>query len=263
MSGFLSDLAPREVTLPAGECAVLLSLNGTVVGHGSRSGNPILVTASGGLLLTGPIRVVLHFSRGSHRWLEIGWMQEGLRLLSQWQEKVTGQRPGELTALQMGSSPAGPGKSALELWDELSHGERNQEPALIGLIAGVCHLAQNPPTRDLLAAISETAPEPLLNLMRAVKKSPHDSWSLKEAASMAGYSAFHLSRTFRASIDYGFPEFVDRCRTEVAVEMLSSSDHSLEDVASACGFGSTQAFRSACREYLGLLPSEIRSLTQG
>jgi transcriptional regulator GlxA family with amidase domain len=52
---------------------------------------------------------------------------------------------------------------------------------------------------------------------------------------------------------------VDRCRTECAVELLCSSDSAVDLVASSCGFGTTQGLRESVKEYLGLVPSEIRS----
>jgi transcriptional regulator GlxA family with amidase domain len=57
----------------------------------------------------------------------------------------------------------------------------------------------------------------------------------------------------------GFHEFVDRTRTEYAVHLLTSTDHAIDVVATEAGFGTTQGLRESVKEYLGLVPSELRS----
>lgn len=95
-------------------------------------------------------------------------------------------------------------------------------------------------------------------LVQAIKTHPEKNWSLSCAAEVAGYSPFHLSRLFKATANMGFPEFVDRCRTEIAIERVISSNDSIALIADQCGFGSPQAIRNALREFTGFLPSELR-----
>lgn len=98
-------------------------------------------------------------------------------------------------------------------------------------------------------------------LVDAIRNQPQKSWNLTEAAELAGYSPFHLSRLFKATANMGFPEFVDRCRAEIAINALISSQQSIILIAEQCGFGSPQALRNATREYTGFLPSELRIQT--
>ena len=79
---------------------------------------------------------------------------------------------------------------------------------------------------------------------------------------MAGYSPFHFSRVCKQLVGYGFHEYVDRCRTECAIDMLVSTDSAVDLVASTCGFGTTQGLRESVKEYLGLVPSELRSMPE-
>ncbi|ARU40357.1 hypothetical protein CCB80_04075 [Armatimonadetes bacterium Uphvl-Ar1] len=95
-------------------------------------------------------------------------------------------------------------------------------------------------------------------LVHAIKTRPENNWSLSCAAAVAGYSPFHLSRLFKATANMGFPEFVDRCRTEIAIERVISSNDSIALISDQCGFGSPQAIRNALREFTGFLPSELR-----
>jgi AraC-like DNA-binding protein len=59
---------------------------------------------------------------------------------------------------------------------------------------------------------------------------------------------------------FGFHEYVDRCRTETAIEMLCNTDEPIDTVAAMTGFGTTQGLRESVKEYLGLVPSEIRAV---
>jgi AraC-like DNA-binding protein len=103
-------------------------------------------------------------------------------------------------------------------------------------------------------------PSFLEELLKRVKYEAAYGWSLKKAAEFVGYSPFHLSRTFKAFMGYGFPEFVDRARVELAIKYLSESVHSVDQVATLCGYCSTHGLREAMKQYVGFLPSEIRML---
>ncbi|MFX6834700.1 helix-turn-helix domain-containing protein, partial [Acinetobacter baumannii] len=83
-------------------------------------------------------------------------------------------------------------------------------------------------------------------------------WSLKRAADMVGYSTFHFSRTFRAVTKLGFPDYVDRARTDFAVNLILNNEEHFDAVAQQSGFATTSSLRSALKEHLGLLPSELR-----
>jgi transcriptional regulator GlxA family with amidase domain len=122
----------------------------------------------------------------------------------------------------------------------------------------VTHLMMMP---DLvqLSSTPPSLPPSIQDLVDAVRKNPSNSWPLRDAADRAGYSPFHFSRVFKSLVGFGFHEYVDRCRTELAVSMLATSDRPVESVAQASGFGTTQGLRESIKEYLGLVPSELRS----
>jgi len=262
ISGSISDLLSREVSVDASENVLLMSLSGSAVWVSDRMGIRDVQAPKGAIFARGPLKFDVHFSRGIHRWLEISWRDDAIRTLAEWQAGELGTKSGTWNC-QFDDHSEFLNESLANLWDALTGGTRNQEPLLLVIISILVEMSVTGQIKDTLAAIPDSVPEPLNSLMREVKKRPTDSWSLREAANMAGYSAFHLSRTFRIALDFGFPEFVDRCRTELAVKALLSSDESIEEIANKCGFGSTQALRSACREYLGFLPSEIRSVQIG
>ncbi len=97
--------------------------------------------------------------------------------------------------------------------------------------------------------------------MEAVRAEPVKDWSLKVAAQVAGYSQYHLSRTFRNELGYGLPEFVERCRVEMALKQINSGSRDFNEVAIASGFATPSAFREALKKIVGVLPSELRRMT--
>lgn len=112
-----------------------------------------------------------------------------------------------------------------------------------------------------LTPIFRDGADPISDLIESIKSAPQTQWNLTEAAKLAGYSPFHLSRVFRSIANMGFPEFVDRCRTEVAITKLLKGTDTMSVVSAQSGFGTPQAMRNAFREYTGFLPSEMRSNT--
>jgi len=196
------------------------------------------------------------FGRGAHEALLISWDHAAMPFLKE---------PIERAGQNLCFCHFAPGNPiANGLYQEVAAIEDSQElevrPIVGTLLAFGVHQCLNASDQKLiLADIPAEATGSMLQLLEAVKARPQEAWSLKEAAAMAAYSAFHLSRTFRSLTDYGFPEFVDRARTEIAVAMLMRSSYGIDEIAAQCGYGSSQALRNACREYLGLLPSELKT----
>lgn len=113
-------------------------------------------------------------------------------------------------------------------------------------------------TELCLAPLPVDLPDPIFGLIEKVRLTPAKTWTLKQAADLAGYSPFHLSRTFKHHVGYGFPDFVLRCRSEIAVKLLCNTNRQVDAIRLTSGFSSIQAMREALKEFLGFLPSELR-----
>ncbi|MCU0316560.1 MAG: helix-turn-helix transcriptional regulator [Fimbriimonadaceae bacterium] len=261
LTGFAS--APALVSYQVGEnrTSVLISIAGSALHHSSLPGGGSIQTPMSAAVLGGAEHYHTAFSRGQQKWIELVLEDRALALLADWKNshRLLSTK-GLIHIVRLESDAGFVTPLAVGIWKAYSSSEVDTDAQVVALVAGILDLAGAGYSGQPLASLPESAPESLVTLMKAVKQDPTKAWSLKDAAYMAGYSAFHLSRTFRTLMDYGFPEFVDRCRTERALEFIISSDRSLDEIALSCGFGSTQAMRGACREYVGLLPSEIRSL---
>lgn len=225
---------------------------------GTDSDSPQMMTAGCVAAVQRGRDVNLSFGRGLQTWLVYSWDERDLKPVSGLIESQH-WKDGLGAAFVDETTPA-----CKAVFDMLRVADDEPstllDPALTAVAALCTEAIEHGPPSHILAPVPPLAPDLLKGLLESVREDPSKSWSLKDAADLVGYSAFHLSRVFRAHAPYGFPVFVDRCRAERALEMLTTTEATYHDVSLQCGFGSTQAMRNACRDYYGLLPSEIRSL---
>jgi transcriptional regulator GlxA family with amidase domain len=82
---------------------------------------------------------------------------------------------------------------------------------------------------------------------------------LVDVASVIGCSSGHFSRTFHATVGVSFKKYLTQLRLASAMKMMSESDASLCDVASACGFSDQSGFSRAFTRNVGITPFKWRS----
>ena len=98
--------------------------------------------------------------------------------------------------------------------------------------------------------------------LRRVKEFIHakieDELTLSDMAQSVGLSTAHFSDMFRKSTGETPHQFVLRCRTERAKEILRRAELRVLDVAVACGFKTQQHFARVFRQLCGSSPTEYR-----
>ena len=98
--------------------------------------------------------------------------------------------------------------------------------------------------------------------LRRVKEFIHanieDDLTLSDMAQSVGLSTAHFSEMFRKSTGETPHQFVLRCRTERAKEILHKAELRVLDVAMACGFKTQQHFARVFRQLCGASPTEYR-----
>ncbi len=82
--------------------------------------------------------------------------------------------------------------------------------------------------------------------------------SLFSVAEHLGVSQSHLSREFVKHTGEQPVKYLTKLRLEKAIDMLCSTDLSLEGISSACGFGNGNYFSKVFRKYMQISPSEFR-----
>lgn len=198
-------------------------------------------------------------SRGQHTAYWFSWYKDCAGLLSRWMEEQRALRP------------HGPGLSLIPADESTSVTIRELtqcavgqspivEPKLLGSLQVLAVTAYQAKETFALAQKPHGMSEGLRTLVEAVIADPTREWSLKLASQVAGYSQFHLSRTFRAEMGVGLPEFVERCRIETALHRLNSGTKDLNEIALVSGFATASAFREALKKVVGVLPSELRRM---
>ena len=260
ITGSVPRIATGAAFVPNAHNALILNLSGTLLARSAPSGRLVIV-APRSLTFVRAGRLVVQAARGDHESVLVTWPAGATPVLERW---LNGRAGGKASAgsRAVACKPIDPHfLSAFERFNAAVKGPvEAMEPLVLSVLYEVVARLMSSGDQVQLAALPLDLPETIKELIVKVRKNPAAPWPLKDAADMAGYSPFHFSRVFKQLVGYGFHEFVDRSRTECAVEMLVTTESAVDLVASTCGFGTTQGLRESVKEYLGLVPSELRAV---
>lgn len=248
-----------SLQVPDGSYVVMANESGALVVSQYQGPEIPLIGPRSIYLAHGPCDLCVQVARGAHTLYVIQWQQTETRALHRWAvDQVHGGFEEPFATVISAQPYTAIGSVFDRLVAACQGAHASHEPKVLGAVHELVGLALTTPAEFRLTCIPDNLPDSVDHLVRGVRAQPSAPWGLKEAAVYAGYSPFHLSRTFRGHLGMGFPEYVDRCRTEMAVGQLLAGNQPIEEIASACGFGSAQGLRDSFREYLGILPSELR-----
>jgi len=253
ISGELSDPTYSFQQVDSAKSLILHAISGSGVCQFA-DGTSTLITPGTTIVLQGSLRSVLVFGRGIHQWIKVTQPVKSSEKDNQWNTdsvidvKVVNRLTIACSIFE-------------QLTDKLIH------QCLNGLTEGPylgawLHFIQECPAsvleRPFLTNCTTPKNDNVAKLVHEIRSLPDQYWSLSIASEKAGYSNFHLSRIFQSEVGMGFPEFVERARTEIAIQSLLTTLIPINQVTQLSGFGSSPTFRSACQEYTGFLPSELR-----
>lgn len=85
-----------------------------------------------------------------------------------------------------------------------------------------------------------------------------DDLSVDALAGRAFMSPRNFARAFHRELGVTPAAYVERLRLEEARALLESGDHTIEIVASMCGFGTTETFRRVFQRRVGVSPAQYR-----
>ena len=100
--------------------------------------------------------------------------------------------------------------------------------------------------------------EKLKDVLQLVKERFSGSFSVAEAAAVAGYSPSHFMRMFRQATGRSFVEYLTNYRLDVAVHFLRETDDSITKIASECGFENESYFIRRFSQKYGVSPGRFR-----
>lgn len=260
VTGTVARTSTGYVNVPAGMNALCINYRGTLIARAGVQGRLVLIPPRSLTFIRGT-RLILQAARGEHQTVLLSWHSNVTSLLDAWlQTRARASGTGQIRTVAC--KPIDPHfKDAIARFEQATAGpNETMEPMVVSVLYEMVSRLMIGFDQVQLAAVPMDLPETIKELVVKVRGNPAAGWPLKEAANLAGYSPFHFSRVFKNLVGYGFHEYVDRCRTECAVELLCTSDHAVDLVASTCGFGTTQGLRESVKEYLGLVPSELRAI---
>jgi transcriptional regulator GlxA family with amidase domain len=99
---------------------------------------------------------------------------------------------------------------------------------------------------------------PLRALQHWIAEHPGDDLSVPALAHRASLSPRQFSRAFAAEAGVTPGRYVDQVRLEAARRQLDDTMDSIEQIAAACGYGTTETMRRAFVRTLGVGPAEYR-----
>jgi AraC-like DNA-binding protein len=260
ISGTVNKTATGVCVVPSGMNALCLNLKGTLLARTAVQGKLVIIPPRS-LTYLRNTRLIVQCARGEHASQLLSWPTVVTNLMERWMIERQGGKSGTASRV-VACKPIDPYyKEAIDRFNKALAGPPDSvEPLVVSFLYEVCTKIMSSVDQVQLAATPLDLPETIKELITKVRQNPALAWPLKDAADMAGYSPFHFSRVFKNLVGYGFHEYVDRCRTECAVELLVTTEMAVDLVAGTCGFGTTQGLRESVKEYLGLVPSELRAI---
>jgi transcriptional regulator GlxA family with amidase domain len=100
--------------------------------------------------------------------------------------------------------------------------------------------------------------EPIREVQHWISDNLNANLSVPALAARAHTSPRHFARSFQQEVGVPPGKYVQQVRLEAARRHLEESDSSVEHIAAACGFGSTETMRRAFVDTLGAAPAEYR-----
>lgn len=108
------------------------------------------------------------------------------------------------------------------------------------------------------ASISPVHAQLIIAVQRYLQDHFKENITLTETASKHFVSKYHLSRIFREITGYHFKEYLTYLRLNEAKRLLLSTNLSVADIASECGYGDNSHFIRAFRECETISPGQYR-----
>lgn len=105
---------------------------------------------------------------------------------------------------------------------------------------------------------AETNSDKMLEAVRFINENYNQPISLNKLAEQSGFSATYFSKKFRAVTGAGMKEYLTYVRLSHAVTELTSTDHSITEVAMNSGFNDSNYFKDAFKKMYNLSPREYR-----
>ncbi|MFC5586605.1 AraC family transcriptional regulator [Nitratireductor kimnyeongensis] len=116
---------------------------------------------------------------------------------------------------------------------------------------------------DMPGLLRGLGDERLAGPLRAIHAKPARAWSVAELARTAGLSRSSFFTRFNRVVGMPPMEYLQRWRMTLARSMLNSKAHSISEIATKVGYGSTSAFSTAFSRSTGVSPARYSRKEDG
>lgn len=101
--------------------------------------------------------------------------------------------------------------------------------------------------------------EEFQELLDYIDKHYAEELTLEHASSMMHFSPSHFSKTFKKLMGMNYVTYVNMVRIEQAIQMLSTNQYRMIDIALECGFTNIRSFNRVFKEITGYTPTDFSS----
>jgi AraC family carnitine catabolism transcriptional activator len=115
-----------------------------------------------------------------------------------------------------------------------------------------------PAQRSSMAALMSSRNPVLIAVVHLMNRHIDNPLSMDDLADAAGYSRRHLERLFRDATGKTPGEFYRGLRLDRGRNLLATTDLTLMEVATACGFESVPHFSKSFRKRFGMAPTKLK-----
>ena len=117
-------------------------------------------------------------------------------------------------------------------------------------------------TASFIPAATDTRVSLLYAILEYIEKNYVSECSLKSLAEDLKYDYAYLSKYFIKNIKMPFNEYVNRRRISEACFLLNTTEKSVLEISSECGFGSLRSLNRNFKEIMRVTPAEYRLHSQ-
>lgn len=96
------------------------------------------------------------------------------------------------------------------------------------------------------------------NVKNFIKENIKSELELEKVASNFGLSVYYFSRTFKEVTGTNFSEYVNKCRIDIAKELLSNGEMSVKEVCYKVGYNDPNYFSKVFKKYEGISPINFK-----
>lgn len=100
------------------------------------------------------------------------------------------------------------------------------------------------------------------NVKNFIKENIETELELEKVASNFGLSVYYFSRTFKEATGINYSEYINKCRIDIAKELLSNGEMNVKEVCYKVGYNDPNYFSKVFKKYEGVSPVNFKTVSE-